>query len=46
MRPDTDFYISPTGSVDRKVLLDALNDLLVYIFRLRGENDCFVQLCE
>jgi hypothetical protein len=41
-----DFYTSPTGSVERKVLLDALKDLVVYIFRLYGENDCFVQLCE
>ena len=24
-----DFYISPTGSVERKVLLDALKDLVV-----------------
>ncbi|MGB8310586.1 MAG: hypothetical protein WCE81_01830 [Halobacteriota archaeon] len=26
---DVDFYISPTGSVERKVLLDALKDLVL-----------------
>ncbi len=28
-RQGVDFYISPTGSVERKVLLDALKDLVV-----------------